>query len=156
MEDLHDLLSRTTVLVLTVPGTQSTRGLIGQKELNKLPEEAVVVNMGRGDVVDEGAIYDAVQSGALFGFASDVWYKYPKSYDEAKSGTTPWLDPAHDFSQLDRVVLSPHRGGARGLPETEQRRWFGLADALNKAVEHGIEKGLPTGVVGVFGLDRGY
>ena len=81
----------------------------------------MVVNVARGTVVDEAAVYDAVQSGRLFGFASDVWYKYPTTYEESMK-CTAWSEPTYDFSQHDNnVVLSPHRGGAREVPEIEMR-----------------------------------
>ena len=74
-------------------------------------EDAAVVNVARVTVVDE-AVYHAVQSRRVFGFASDVWNKYPTTYEESMK-CTAWSEPTYEFSQHDNVVLSPHRGDAR-------------------------------------------
>ena len=58
---LHDLLSRADVLMSCLPSTEETRGLIGAAELATLPDGAIVVNVGRGDVIDETALFTALQ-----------------------------------------------------------------------------------------------
>jgi D-3-phosphoglycerate dehydrogenase len=95
---LDDLLAGSDVLVLAVPLTPSTRGLIGAPELARLPEGAIVVNVARGPVVDEGALAAALESGHLGGAALDVFDHEPLAPDSALRG-------------LDRVLLSPHVAG---------------------------------------------
>ena len=129
IERLPDLLPRADVLILAVPGTPATEGLIGSDELARLPADAIVINVGRGTVIDQHALYDALQSGALFGAGLDVWYNYPSSADE-RSHTPPADVPFHT---LDNVVLSPHRGGGGRHAEIEQARMHALADMLNRA-----------------------
>lgn len=64
-EALPDLLPRADVLVVAVPSSSSTRGLVGRAALARLPDGALVVNVGRGDVVDTGALTDEVTAGRL-------------------------------------------------------------------------------------------
>ena len=71
-----------------------------------LPEGALVINVGRGPVVNEAALFEALQSKRLAGAGLDVWYSYPQK--DARQSTPP---SSFDFGGLDNVVLSPHRAG---------------------------------------------
>ncbi len=126
-EALHDLLPQADALFLTLPLTEQTRGLIGAAELNLLPQGAILVNIGRGPIVDQGALYHALESGQLHGAGLDVWYNYPPD-EESKSDTPPADFPFH---QLDNVAMSPHRGGH--TKETGSLRMIHLAESLNAA-----------------------
>ncbi len=126
---LPDLLPQADVLMITLPLTDETRGLIGERELALLPAGALLVNVGRGAVVDEAALYRALRSGRLAGAGLDVWYRYPA--DEA--GRSATLPSAYPFHELDNVVLSPHCGGAFGSAYTERERMLHLARLLNAA-----------------------
>ncbi len=125
--DLPQLLPRAQVLIITAPLTPETRGLIGEKELAALPRGAVLVNVGRGTIVDEAALYQALKNGPLAAAGLDVWYNYPK--DEASQANTP--PSQYPFGELDNVVLSPHRGGDE--MDIDMARMQHLADLLNAA-----------------------
>lgn len=131
LESLYDLLPQTHALIITLPGTPDTAGLISARELALLPRGALLVNVGRATVVDQHALYDALASGHLHGAGLDVWYQYPTSPDTYTS-TAPAEAPLHT---LDNVVLSPHRGGAGRHPEVEILRMDALAKSLNAAAE---------------------
>ena len=157
---LMEQLALTSALLVCVPGTRETAGLIGRAQLAALPAaRAVVVNVARGSCVDEDAVHAALASGHLFGYASDVWWKYPDAWSEVES-TPPWSSPEASLAPLPHcTVLSPHRGGAVGLEETEQRRWRGLAAALNAAARRGGRGALDALEVeplGRFSLELGY
>lgn len=128
-EALHRLLPQANALVITLPHTAETEGMIGAAELALLPRGALLVNVGRGSVVDEAALYTALRSGALTAAGLDVWYRYPESR-EARQHTPPARLPFHE---LDNVVMSPHVGGAFGSAYTEQARAVQLATLLNAA-----------------------
>ena len=83
---LHELLAQVDDLVLTAPLTDETRGLIGADELALLPSGAHVVNVGRGELVDEDALVAALQSGHLGGAALDVFVVEPLPADEPAVG----------------------------------------------------------------------
>ena len=124
---LHDLLSTTDFLLISLPLTDETQGLIGEEELNQLPQGSILVNIGRGPIVDQQALYNALKSGHLRAAASDVWYNYPET-KEARSNTPPADLP---FGELDNFVLSPHRGGF--VEESEEQHAQALARLLNAA-----------------------
>lgn len=122
---LHDLLPRSNTVIVTLPLTDETRGLLGARELALLPEGSVLVNVGRGPIVEQQALYDALRQGPLFAAGLDVWYNYPR--EENDRPDTPPADLP--FHELDNVVMSPHRGGHSR--ETEKRRMRALARLLN-------------------------
>jgi len=123
--DLVGLLPRVHVLDIALPATPATEGLIGASELSLLPPGAVLVNIGRGPIVAQEALYHALASRHLGAAGLDVWYRYPRSETEWEN--TPPAD--FPFHALDNVVLSPHRAGAS--TETETLRMIHLADLLN-------------------------
>jgi len=125
---LHRLLPQTNALIICLPLTPATTGLIGKDQLALLPRDAVLVNIGRGPIVDEAALYRALCDGSLYAAGLDVWYNYPR--DEAARSHTP--PSAYPFHELENVVLSPHRAG--GSTETDVRRMTHLARLLNAAV----------------------
>jgi phosphoglycerate dehydrogenase-like enzyme len=128
-EALHSLLPGADALVIALPLTPETEGLIGREELALLPPKAVLVNVGRGPIVREDALYKALCDGTLHAAGLDVWYNYPE--DEASRSNTP--PSARPFHGLDNVVMSPHRAGTGGAGEIEQRRMAHLARLLNAA-----------------------
>jgi phosphoglycerate dehydrogenase-like enzyme len=129
VDKLYDLLPQSNVLIIAVPGTEDTDGLIGEREISLLPQGAIIVNIGRGKVVDQYGLYNALTSGHLHGAGQDVWYTYPT--DEASRTNTPPADVP--FHELDNMVMSPHRGGFGGVAEIEFLRMKALADMLNAA-----------------------
>ena len=126
---LFDLLPRATVLFITLPLTPETEGLIGEAELAALPSAAILVNVGRGAVVDQKALFLALKRGQLRAAGSDVWYNYPD--DEESRSRTPPAD--YPFHELDNFVFSPHRGGL--TDETDRLRMTHLARLLNRAAQ---------------------
>jgi phosphoglycerate dehydrogenase-like enzyme len=104
---LHELLPQSQAVIVCLPKTPETTGYLGAAELALLPDGAVVVNIGRGEVIDEGALYEALQNGRISA-GLDVWYNYPDS-EAARAQTPPANYPLHE---LDNVVFSPHRAGS--------------------------------------------
>jgi phosphoglycerate dehydrogenase-like enzyme len=127
--ELHNLLPQAQFLINILPLTPSTEGLLGSEELALLPKGAVVVNTGRGKVIDQDAFYKALKSGQIGSAGIDVWYNYPT--DESSRANTPPAD--HPFYKLENVVMSPHRAGGVNSVETEELRMHHLADLLNHA-----------------------
>jgi len=140
---LHEQLPGTDFVVVTLPLTAATEGMIGANELALLEPDAVLVNVGRGPIVGEQALFDALRDGTIGAAGLDVWYRYPSGEHE-RSRTMP---ATRAFHELDNVVLSPHRGG--DVRETERLRMEHLADLLNRA---GAGEPIPNRI----DVDEGY
>ena len=97
--DLGTMLSESQILVLVPELTAETRGMIGERELGSLPKGAIVINTGRGHVLDFSALNKALDSGHLFGAGIDAFYPEPLPGD-------------HPLLKNPRVTLSPHIAGA--------------------------------------------
>lgn len=145
---LHDLLPRANILMVALPMTSQTTALIRAKELAMLPKDAVLVNIARGPIVEEEALYNALKRGQLHSAGLDVWYRYPSGAEpgtpEPEKSTAPSNFP---FSDLENVVMSPHRGGTSA--DTEVHRIRGLASVIKS-----IAKGEPA--PNKIDLDAGY
>lgn len=105
--DFHAMLPHCDFLSLHAPATPQTDGIVDARALSLLPRGAVLVNVSRGHLVDEDALYDALISGQLFAAGLDVFRSEP-DYDLR-------------FGRLDNVILSPHVGSAT----TETRNAMG-------------------------------
>ena len=125
--NLAALLPQTDVLICLLPHTRETEGLLGAKELALLPPHCILVNVGRGPVIDEEALYTALAERRIRAAGIDVWYQYPKG-DAERSQTLPSHFPFHT---LDNVVMTPHRAG--WLQSFETLRLAALAELLNSA-----------------------
>lgn len=123
LEMLGEVLRRADYLVITLPLTPQTRGLIGWTQLQALKRSAVLVNVSRAEIVDEPALYRALAEGSLAGAALDVWYRYPTS-------NAPTL-PAHQpFHELANVLMTPHVSG-----------WTeGMLEARAKVIAENIDR----------------
>jgi len=92
--NMQELAERSDVLILSCPGGEATRHLVGQAVLEALGPDGYLVNVARGSVVDEAALIAALQERKIAGAALDVFVSEPN------------LDPR--FLALDNVVLQPH------------------------------------------------
>ncbi len=100
--ELEEAVRGADFIVVALPLTPETRGLIGRRVLEAVKPGAYLVNVGRGAVVDEEALYEALRSGRLAGAALDVWWSYPPS-----EGAPSRLG----IHKLPNVIASPHKAG---------------------------------------------
>lgn len=128
---LREALALSHALVVAAPLTEETRGSIGSEELALLREPRLVVNVGRGPIIEQEALYEACRTGMIAGAGLDVWYRYPQADDG------PAWPSDLPFHELDNVVLSPHRAGDGD--RTEEQRIEALAELLGR-----LEAGLPV------------
>ncbi|MDR3534997.1 MAG: D-glycerate dehydrogenase [Acetobacteraceae bacterium] len=112
--DFHAMLPHCHFLSLHAPAGPATDKIIDARALALLPDKAVLVNVGRGALVDEDALYNALTSGKLFGAGLDVFRTEP-NYDTR-------------FAGLDNVVLSPHVGSS--TRETRNAMGFRALDNI--------------------------
>jgi phosphoglycerate dehydrogenase-like enzyme len=102
---LDALLRESDVLVLSAPLTRETEGMIGAEQLRALGPDGVLINVGRGPLVDERALFDALRNGDIRSAAIDVWYRYPAGPGETSAPATL------PFSELANVLMTPHSSG---------------------------------------------
>ena len=103
-KDLAEVIKESDFIVAAVPLTKETRGLIGKEEL-KLMKGKYLINISRGVVIDEEALFKSLKEGNLTGAAIDTWYQYPSSEQREV------LPSKYDFNKLANVVMSPHTAG---------------------------------------------
>lgn len=108
LEDLDSLLPQADVVAITLPGTDATRGLMSRERLAKMKEGAVLLNVGRGFIVDTEALCDALERGHLSGAGVDVTDPEP-------------LPPTHRLWNIPTAVVTPHISGFYHLRETHER-----------------------------------
>ncbi|HWD82038.1 MAG TPA: 2-hydroxyacid dehydrogenase [Kribbella sp.] len=133
---LDRLLDESDTLVVSAPLTDTTRGIIGAAELERLGPDGVLVNVARGPLVQQQPLYDALRDRTIRAAALDVWYSYPKAGDHAAPADVP-------FGELDNVLLTPHLSGItretfRGRIEDIAANLHALADGneLRNVVRH--------------------
>jgi phosphoglycerate dehydrogenase-like enzyme len=94
-EDREEMIARCDYVVVTTPLTPETRGMVGEREIGAMKPSAVLINLGRGPVVDEAALICALAEKRIKGAALDVFDKEP-------------LPEGHPFYNLENLLLSPH------------------------------------------------
>jgi phosphoglycerate dehydrogenase-like enzyme len=97
-DQLHSMLKRCDAVVLVVPRTAETAGMIGAKELACMKRSAILVNVARGGIVDERALAIALERGDIGGAVIDVFDQEP-------------LPPENPFWSMPNVVVTPHMAG---------------------------------------------
>ncbi|MEE9198481.1 MAG: 2-hydroxyacid dehydrogenase [Dehalococcoidia bacterium] len=121
-EDLPFVLGESDFVVLALPVTGETRGLIGERALASLKEGAFIVNVARGPLIDHDALVQALASGRLAGVGLDVFWEEPIDPQ----------DPIFDYN----VIATPHIAGVTDTSYDEIAR--GVADNVNR-----VRAGLP-------------
>ncbi|MEE2057117.1 2-hydroxyacid dehydrogenase [Rhodococcus artemisiae] len=102
--ELDRLMTESDVVVVSAPLTDRTAGMIGAGELDRLGPEGVLVNVGRGPLVQERPLFEALRDNRIAGAAVDVWYRYPEGGDAQAPADLP-------FHTLSTVLMTPHTSG---------------------------------------------
>ncbi len=123
---LPDFLASADFIVTSLPLLPETTGLIDAAALAAMRPGAVLINVGRGGVVDEAALYQALVEKRIGGAVIDTWYQYPPAPGVA---TQPSRLPFHE---LPNIVMTPHMSG--WTTGTIARRRAVMADNINRLV----------------------
>ena len=124
LADLASFWGGADYLVVTVPLLPETRGMVGADAFRAMRSDAVLINVARGPVVDEQALFDALQDRRIGGAVIDTWYQYPSAADaRAAPGSLP-------FADLPNLVMTPHMSGwTKG---TIRRRQATMAENIRR------------------------
>jgi len=104
VDELEHLLRKSDVVVLSMPLSAATRAIIAASQLEMMKPDAVLVNVSRGPLVDEAALYSALKERRIGGAVLDVWYQYPSTGSLGQPSTYP-------FGDLSNVLMTPHISG---------------------------------------------
>lgn len=124
---LDELMSTADVVSVHLPLTNESRCIIGRKQLALMKPTGIIVNTGRGSVIDEEALIETLTNKKIYGAGLDVFSTEP-------------LPRNHPFTKLQNVVLSPHKGGG-----TKESLTLGLTMTADN-IEN-VLKGTPTNII---------
>jgi len=128
ISQIHQFLSDIDILIIAVPVTSLTRKMIGKTELELLGHDGLLVNVSRGEIIDEKSLFEALKNNQIQGAAIDVWYNYtPDKNEEGKK--FPFNFPFHT---LKNIILSPHRGYS---PFNDLLRWNEVIENINRTAQ---------------------
>ena len=124
LADLDRMLSQCDTIALCTALGPETTGLIDARRLGLMKPTAFLINIARGQVVDEDAIFTALRDRKIGGAALDVWWQYPTAAEPERRGSR------HPFHELPNVIVTPHNSGwTSGMV---RRRWDEIADNLRR------------------------
>jgi len=136
-------LQKIDVLIIAIPLTKATEDFIGMKELQLLGKNGILINAGRGKVLNEEALYLALKNKEIDSAAIDVWYDY-KPEPDAKGRKFPYSYP---FYELDNILLSPHRAAS---PMDSLDRWEDVIENIKRCASG------KTAFLNVVDFEEGY
>ncbi len=103
IDKLKKVLAIADFCIIALPLTPETENLIDEEKLSVMKKNAILVNVGRGKIINERALYNHLRKNKSFIAALDVWWKYPKQGEKFQQNC--------DFASLDNVIMSPHCAG---------------------------------------------
>lgn len=101
LSDLEDQLDNLDFIILAVPLTDETKAIISRELINHLPSHIIIINVARGELIEEDALFDALREGLIRGAGLDVWENSPH---RSIHGLRP-----EEFIHVPNLVISPHR-----------------------------------------------
>lgn len=124
LDEIDAFLAECDFVIVAAALAPETEGLVDAGRFAAMKPSAVLVNVGRGPIVDEDALYAALKDKRIRGATLDVWYAYP-----SKDSLT--IAPSkHPFHELDNVWMTPHTAAwTTGMVD---RRWSEIADNLDR------------------------
>jgi phosphoglycerate dehydrogenase-like enzyme len=130
LDALAQFMNAVDVIVVSLPLTEETKGMVDAAALAAMRKDAVIVNVGRGPVIEERALFEALRDKRIGGAIIDTWYTYPAA---DKPETAPGNQP---FENLTNLIMTPHMSG--WTDGTVRRRQETIAGNIRR-----LAQGLP-------------
>jgi phosphoglycerate dehydrogenase-like enzyme len=122
-ESTDEVIANSDYVLVSLPATPETVGLIDRRRLGLMKSTAFLVNVARAQIVHEDALYEALAERSIAGAVLDVWYRYPREAGLAPPASRP-------FRELPNVLMTPHVSG-----------WTdGMLDARAKLIAENIRR----------------
>lgn len=130
LDQLPAFMGAADIIVVSLPLMDATKGIVDASALANMRPDALIINVGRGQVIDEQALFDALLNRRIGGAIIDTWYQYP-------SAETPVTPPSQlPFETLANLTMTPHMSGWTN--GTVRRRQETIADNIRR-----LTQGLP-------------
>ncbi|MEA3321780.1 MAG: D-2-hydroxyacid dehydrogenase [Bacillota bacterium] len=133
---LHDILPKCDYVVITLPLTDETEGMFGREEFNRMKKSAFLINIGRGEVIVENELVQALQENIIAGAGLDVFIKEP-------------LNENSPLWDMNNVIITPHTSGS-----TEHYSKRVIEDIFIPNLKHYLENEKP--LINVVDYNKGY
>ncbi len=124
LANLDFVLQNSDVLVLSIPLTERTRNLISKRELEIMKEDAILINVARGQIIDQKALYEHMKKNPKFKVGLDVWWDEPSTKGKFK------ID--YNFFEFENFIGSPHNSPL--VPEMFEMRTKNLIDIIKSII----------------------
>jgi phosphoglycerate dehydrogenase-like enzyme len=103
LADLDTFLAQADIVVVSLPLTRTTRGLLGRRELGRMKSTAILINVARAAIIDEDALYEHLRTTPTFSAGIDTWWQEPRHQGGFSTD--------HPFFELPNLLGSPHNSG---------------------------------------------
>jgi phosphoglycerate dehydrogenase-like enzyme len=126
LAELPHAVARADFVIVNCALTPETIGLVNESVLASMKRTAFIINVSRGPIIEERALYEALAARRIAGAVLDVWYRYPNAENAHPRPS------AFAFHELGNVIMTPHMSGwTRGMVD---RRWAEIAGNLDRLV----------------------
>ncbi|MGY5881793.1 MAG: 2-hydroxyacid dehydrogenase [Candidatus Thorarchaeota archaeon] len=119
IDEVKHLIKEADFIILSLPLTPDSKGLVNEEFISQMKPSSILVNISRGPIIEEKALFDALRENKIRGAGLDVWWRYPTKW--RGTGIPPSDIP---FQDLENLVASPHRAG---YSENTEREYFQFA-----------------------------
>ncbi len=119
--DTKSVIQEADFIILSLPLTSDSREMVNQEFISWMKPSSILVNISRGEIIDEAALFEALKGKRIRGAALDVWWNYPQ-WGKAEMRLPSVNFPYHE---LDNLVLSPHRAAYSENIMRDQIRFVG-------------------------------
>lgn len=123
LNEKKKFLSQLDFLVMAIPLTPNTTGIVGAAELAMLPKHAYILNPARGPLIQEQPLIDVLQNQSIAGAALDTHYYYP-------------MPPEHPFWQMSNVIMTPHISGSSSGTRFLDRIWTIFLENVRRHIKN--------------------